>query len=106
MDSKNQKIVKIVREIICNLTNCAPSEPYLYEKLKPVFDLDTPEIEADSPLVKRIKIERDRLQKHLTAHNERKICESHDHNRVTLQSAVHTCDDIIEIVKEFEEEQK
>ncbi len=102
MNLKNQKTVEIVREIICEITGCAPSEPWLWEKLKPIFD--PPEI--DSPLVKRIKIERDRLQGHLTAHNERRVCESNDHNRITLQSAVHTCDDIIEIVKEFEKEQK
>ncbi len=87
MNSKNQKTVEIVREIICEITNCAPSEPWLWEKLKPIFD--PPEI--DSPLVKRLRVEKERIQTHSTRR---------------LESAAQTCDDIIEIVKEFEEEQK
>jgi len=105
MNAKHQKFVEIVRDVICDITNCAPAEPFLREMLQPVFDLDAPEI--DSPLVKRIKIERDRVVGHRKNYHESCSLEAYSSMRTAAyNAAVETLDDIIKIVKEFEKSQK
>ena len=71
---------------------------------QPRYIPSPPGQEEDSPLIKRIKIERDRLQAHRA--NLDKGLLVHQNRDLLLESAVDTCDDIIEIVKEFEESQK